>query len=188
MRRKIYTALSIIWLVSLILSLPQYLFTKVSVTTRPDADVISTHGFQSELSEDPFKKCLMSYPFPDMKFYMTFVNFSCQYLIPLLVILYFYGKIIYHLYLNLNIAEFMESTTDLHSSKKTKSHSNYEFSEASASSSNYDKPKKLETIRFSNKSAFTLPNPKAYTRAPSRMQIEGIFLNFFHLFYYNLYF
>ena len=175
MRRKIYTALSIIWLVSLILSLPQFLFTKVSVTTRPDADLISTHDFQSELSEDPFKKCLMSYPLPDMKFYMTFANFSCQYLIPLLVILYFYGKIIYHLYLNLNIAEFMDSTTDLRPPAKPQS--SYDLSAASGSSGDYDRLKRQDEfrLRLSNKaqSAYTLPNVETSVRAPSRMRIEG---------------
>jgi hypothetical protein len=135
MRHKIYTALALIWLFSIILSIPQIAFSKLStrVSASPyDANSIlnsldsgssaesnDTTGFLSDLNQlddqliggdDPFKQCIIEYPYPNMKNYMVLFNFLLQYLIPSIVILYFYGKIIYHLYLNLNIEDLMEAT------------------------------------------------------------------------------
>lgn len=179
-RNKIYTALTIIWIVALVLSLPQFLFTSVSKNTKKlpmikdniskrstetelfydykdDYEGMSEMDFQKELSEDPFKKCLLSYPIPNMKIYMTFVNFSFQYLIPLLVILYFYGKIIYHLYLNLNIAEFKESKLDLNDKTKHTS-SAYDLLVGN------NKPHVLKTVSSTNNIA---------KQCTSRLRIEG---------------
>ena len=157
MRRKIYSALTLIWIIALILSLPQLLFTKVPMSKYKVVDrgllnqtdelgdyeemsfVKEEAGYSGELSEDPFRKCLMSYPIENMKTYMIFVNFSLQYLIPLIVIFYFYGKIIYHLYLNLNIAELMESPS---SHQLTKTHSSSQIQKNNLS---IDEPKLFKT-------------------------------------------
>lgn len=45
-----------------------------------------------DLVDDPFKRCILDYPFKNMKNVMVIVNFSLQFLIPSIVILYFYGK------------------------------------------------------------------------------------------------
>jgi hypothetical protein len=180
-RRKIYMVLTIIWIVALVLSLPQFLFSKVSsryisgekeqlaiksklltdkvnktflkststdsyfnttLTTPPDPPSSTTNtvdlfnddygggsdntleeleNFENlelldrvDFGEDPFKKCILEYPLKDMKNYMILINFSLQYLIPSIVILYFYGKIIYHLYLNLNVEDLMEMPAHNH--------------------------------------------------------------------------
>ena len=128
-KRKIYIVITLIWIIALILSVPQFLFTKVSKQNYKfnlktildfndtletgkisDSDVdlaiLNAPGSDEEMSQDPFKKCLLDY---DAKNYLIIINFLLQYLIPSIIILYFYGKIIYHLYLNLNIEEFMES-------------------------------------------------------------------------------
>ena len=160
MRRKIYSALTLIWIIALILSLPQLLFTKVPMSKYKMADRVGVLAnltdelgdyeemsfvkeeeadYSGELSEDPFRKCLMSYPIENMKTYMIFVNFSLQYLIPLIVIFYFYGKIIYHLYLNLNIAELMESPS---SHQLTKTHSSSQLQKNKLS---IDEPKLSKT-------------------------------------------
>lgn len=115
-RHKIYLVLTLIWIISIILSFPQFMFSKVSSNSVPDMDKSfnKTDYFDNlfkdlvDFGEDPFKKCIIQYPYPNMKNIMVLVNFSLQYLIPSIVILYFYGKIIYHLYLNLNIEELME--------------------------------------------------------------------------------
>ena len=205
MRRKIYSALTVIWIIALTLSLPQFLFTKVSKKAKKskvygnlqvnesklntllglsdydDSVNLMDDEFHDELSEDPFKKCLLSYPINNMKIYMTFINFALQYLIPLLVILYFYGKIIYHLYLNLNIAEFMDTTIEeenrkLHAKKryrnvvqqrklaKKPSISSYDLSEKSRHSSNAHS-------FLTTSSVYSLNESRA--RQPTRMQIEG---------------
>lgn len=44
--------------------------------------------------DDPFKRCILQYPYTIMKNVMVIINFSLQYLIPSIVILYFYGKLI----------------------------------------------------------------------------------------------
>jgi hypothetical protein len=68
--------------------------------------------------EDPLKRCILKYPYKNMKNFMVLINFSLQYLIPSIVILYFYGKIIYHLYLNLNVEELMDSPCKHREKKK----------------------------------------------------------------------
>lgn len=115
-RHKIYLVLTLIWIISIILSFPQFLFSKVSSNSVPglDQSFNKTDYFDIlfkdlvDFGEDPFKKCIIQYPYPNMKNMMVLLNFSLQYLIPSIVILYFYGKIIYHLYLNLNIEDLME--------------------------------------------------------------------------------
>lgn len=159
-RRKIYFVLTMIWIIAMILSIPQFLFSKVSNTNKKifgndhnlshlnttknlfisknmskaldnieEIDSIflrdnyddpnSINGI--EFGEDPFKRCILEYPLKNMKNYMILINFSLQYLIPSIVILYFYGKIIYHLYLNLNVEELMESPV----AKQNSTHSNH---------------------------------------------------------------
>jgi hypothetical protein len=56
-------------------------------------------------------RCILNYPFKTMKHFMYLFNFLLQYLIPSIVILYFYGRIIYHIYLNLNIDNLPKSAT-----------------------------------------------------------------------------
>ena len=150
-RNKIYMVLTLIWIISALLSIPQILFSKVStggnsgssnsttassslsansllfgdssdedsgtnftssITSDFERDMQDTYGSGSGMSgeDDPFKRCIIEYPHPSMKNYMVLSNFSLQYLIPSILILYFYGKIIYHLYLNLNIEDLMEHT------------------------------------------------------------------------------
>ncbi|RNA15662.1 orphan G- coupled receptor 40 [Brachionus plicatilis] len=120
-RHKIYLVLTLIWIIAIVLSFPQFLFSQVS---NKNSVLDIGKGFNktdyfdnlfndltgSDFGEDPFKKCIIQYPHPNMKNIMVLVNFSLQYLIPSIVILYFYGKIIYHLYLNLNVEELMESS------------------------------------------------------------------------------
>ena len=188
MRKKIYLVLTLIWIIALILSLPQFFFSKVSstkITNEKDflvnlnhlnANMRTKDKIESELkvlesltsgeidqepsyknklvnktsdgnyvaidpemddeiallnevnmrggvgvgdfSEDPFKRCILVYPLKNMKTAMILSNFSLQYLIPSIVILYFYGRIIYHLYLNLNVEELMESPQSGEVSKK----------------------------------------------------------------------
>lgn len=43
------------------------------------------------LVDDPFKRCILDYPYKNMKNFMVIINFSLQFLIPSIVILYFYG-------------------------------------------------------------------------------------------------
>jgi hypothetical protein len=141
-RKKIYLSLCLIWIVALVLSLPQFLYSKVSKLTSESeqsladhhdlfSNTTDSHEFEADLNmlnyerasidsfgEDPFKKCILIYPLKNMKHYMVIINFSLQYLIPSCVILYFYGKIIYHLYLNLNVEEFMDSSDE----RKTNNH------------------------------------------------------------------
>ena len=173
-KRKIYSVLTFIWIVALILSLPQFLFSKVSsqrsnqsmtaITSQqhtpqqqqqqqyaasdedddemndllwspPSSDALLLGGggggsggddaspllldddimsFERvDFGEDPFKRCILEYPLKNMKNYMILINFSLQYLIPSVVILYFYGRIIYHLYLNLNVEDFMDDKADV---------------------------------------------------------------------------
>nr|QVK45724.1 G protein-coupled receptor [Proales similis] len=138
-RKKIYRSLALIWLISLVLSVPQFMFSRVSkVHTEHDPLLIdhnlgklasnSSIGIEleaaflesSELNEDPFKKCIVAYPIGSMKIFMVLINFSLQYLIPSIVILYFYGKIIYHLYLNLNVEELMEAPVQRPTRRQTK--------------------------------------------------------------------
>lgn len=45
-----------------------------------------------DLVDDPFKRCILDYPFKNMKNFMVIINFSLQFLIPSIVILYFYGN------------------------------------------------------------------------------------------------
>ena len=190
-RRKIYIVLTIIWIVALVLSLPQFMFAKVSsrymssekeltikskmltgkvtkeilknpfadsyyyfntasastiTTTDQSSSTTTSYGMfnddysgtvdntleelenfenlelldRVDFGEDPFKKCILEYPLKDMKNYMILVNFSLQYLIPSIVILYFYGKIIYHLYLNLNVDDLMEMPIHSHNAGSNK--------------------------------------------------------------------
>ena len=193
MRHKIYTALTVIWIVALVLSLPQFLFTSVSKSKKSpflnkdiakrsldqaelflldkdykeEYESFNEMDFQKEFSEDPFKKCLLSYPIPNMKIYMTFVNFSFQYLIPLIVILYFYGKIIYHLYLNLNIAEFKDSTTDLSSCQPVKDKAKKHTSSLDLTLNN-----KSHTVRASSPNSIANQEVIAKNKN-SKMRIEG---------------
>ena len=97
-RKKIYLVLTMIWIIALILSVPQFFFSKVSrsklkydssstfldqtngtVAIETDVDSIVLNdamGLSQEISEDPFKQCLLSYPIKNMKIYMIFINFS----------------------------------------------------------------------------------------------------------------
>ena len=58
-------------------------------------EALALNGGGSDISEDlvddPFKRCILDYPFKNMKNVMVIVNFSLQFLIPSIVILYFYG-------------------------------------------------------------------------------------------------
>lgn len=201
MRRKIYSALTFIWIIALSLSLPQFLFTKVSKKSKKsklygnlqvnesksnslfglsdydDTDnLLEEFDFHDELSEDPFKKCLLSYPINNMKIYMTFINFALQYLIPLLVILYFYGKIIYHLYLNLNVAEFMDPPIVDNSKKRYRTFAQQRKLGKKPSLSSYDLSEKsrcssIPPISQTTSSVCSLTDSR--TRKPTRMHIEG---------------
>jgi hypothetical protein len=96
-RRKMYLALTIIWLVALTVSVPQYLFTKLKS--------------YSKFGEGIVNQCQHDFPF-NLNRHMLMVNFAAQYLIPSLVILYFNGKIIYHLYSNLDPSNLFETQED----------------------------------------------------------------------------
>ncbi len=100
-KRKIYIALSVIWFIAFTLALPQFMFIKMSDDKRSDDD--AEPNFAVGLT----KRCVQDYPYENMTFYMVFINFSLQYLIPFLIISIFYGRIIYHLYLNLNLDDVM---------------------------------------------------------------------------------
>jgi hypothetical protein len=142
-RHKIYLVLTLIWIISIILSIPQIIYSKVSTTSSSISSLQSSillnsvdsshhlnmsdfflddlesssigNGELGDLGdEDLFNKCILEYPYKNMKTYMVLVNFSLQYLIPSIVILYFYGKIIYHLYLNLNIEDLMDDAQNSH--------------------------------------------------------------------------
>ena len=160
-KRKMYIALAVIWIVAFIISIPQFIFTKIAkidgnianeeeflasasdimVEELLGGDQASnskfnlekfnidyfitpsvTEDFNNGKSEVHFSKfgeglmnrCTMEYPLLNMKFYMVILNFSLQYLLPSLVILFFYGKIIYHLYLNLNIEALFQTTSSDH--------------------------------------------------------------------------
>lgn len=182
-KRKIYIALAVIWFIALIISIPQFIFTKIS---KIEADILNTNDYESlanslmgsstsssinsidqnflnnfhnftdfktkslsgdytdvnisgdegqfddyfirsttpsdeslaeeillmnkkfdvhfsKFGEGLMTRCTLDYPLLNMKSAMVLVNFLLQYLLPSLVIILFYGKIIYHLYLNLNI-------------------------------------------------------------------------------------
>ena len=95
-RKKIYCVLTLIWIIALILSVPQFLFSKLNLESSnqteqtnvndtdlataadldADAMVINDALGHDALSEDPFKRCLLSYPYKNMKIYMIFINFS----------------------------------------------------------------------------------------------------------------
>jgi hypothetical protein len=93
-RKKIYCVLTLIWIIALILSVPQFLFSKLNLESSNQLEQINVTNIdlkveldadalllddalsQDSLSEDPFKRCLLSYPYKNMKIYMIFVNFS----------------------------------------------------------------------------------------------------------------
>jgi hypothetical protein len=154
-KRKMYIALAVIWFVAFVISIPQFIFTKIAkidgklendekffaaaaaeelfdsnnkfnldtfnfdyYMTPSVTDDDSNNGKSdvhfSKFGEGLMNRCTMEYPLINMKFYMVILNFSLQYLLPSLVILFFYGKIIYHLYLNLNIEVLFSSSSDTH--------------------------------------------------------------------------
>ena len=169
-KRKIYIALAVIWFVAFIISIPQFIFTKIAkidTNIENEQDFLETankglltgldnilqaiddkdKNFNSDyfiklpsvtddfnngkeqhftkFGEGLMNRCTMDYPnvsIPQLKisdvnikFIMVMMNFICQYLLPSLVILFFYGKIIYHLYLNLNIEGLFQNSHDSNS-------------------------------------------------------------------------
>ncbi|CAF0718388.1 unnamed protein product [Brachionus calyciflorus] len=150
-RHKIYLVLTLIWIIAIVLSLPQFLFSKVSNKNSVlDIENNRTDYFDrlfgdNEFGEDPFKRCIIEYPFKNMKNIMVLVNFSLQYLIPSIVILYFYGKIIYHLYLNLNVEELMESPHNYHQHSTNNNETNQAFI---GSAQNFKKVRKRSRMRI----------------------------------------
>jgi hypothetical protein len=229
MRRKIYLVLTLIWIIALILSLPQFLFSKVSSTkiasdrdyinynnkelkSRVEKDLkdlesIKRNEFffktlisetttmryndnnqnESEMKEsagdllllsdvakntDPsdttFKHCILEYPYVNMRYFMVLVNFLLQYMLPSIVILYFYGRIIYHLYLNLNVEELMEAPLppSKHIKPITRSRS------SSETVKNDIKKSQIDAASLSN-TALQEINPPIQ-RKHSRMRIEGL--------------
>ena len=224
MRRKIYLVLTLIWIIALILSLPQFLFSKVSSTkiasdrdyinysnkelknkadkdlkdlelikidlffqatttlatknkiteremTDTDGDLLllSDISRNSDPSDATFKHCILEYPYVNMRYFMILSNFLLQYLIPSIVILYFYGRIIYHLYLNLNVEELMEAP--LPSSKHIKPITR---SRASSESVKNDikKAQNIDSASFSTTALHEKTQP--IQRKHSRMRIEGL--------------
>ena len=224
MRRKIYLVLTLIWIIALILSLPQFLFSKVSSTkiasdrdyinysnkelkNKADKDLIDLELIKIDLffqatttlatknkiteremtdtdgdllllsdiarnsdpSDTTFKHCILEYPYVNMRYFMILSNFLLQYLIPSIVILYFYGRIIYHLYLNLNVEELMEAP--LPSSKHIKPITR---SRASSESVKND-IKKSQNIDSASLSTTALhEKTQPIQRKHSRMRIEGL--------------
>ena len=169
-KRKIYIALTVIWIVAFIISIPQFIFTKIAkidanIASEEDILANANERFADEIDQimqntydekDPdnfnsdyfnikptsitddfnngkdvhfskfgeglMNRCTMDYPdinipnfhfLLNMKFLMLITNFVFQYLLHSLVILFFYGKIIYHLYLNLNIEDLLKNSHDL---------------------------------------------------------------------------
>ena len=223
-KRKIYSVLTFIWIVALILSLPQFLFSKVSSQKSSSSsnqlvvenvqlpDNIRTTGFDDELydeqlhnnhsylkqlssgasmqtsdellllnvddivasseqgdfGEDPFKRCILEYPLKNMKNYMILINFSLQYLIPSVVILYFYGRIIYHLYLNLNIEDLMDLAYE-------KSLRQQQQKDSSARSSNQSRTAARKLLsRTSKASRKQSRKQSSLVRKRSAMRVDGI--------------
>lgn len=180
-RHKIYFVLTLIWIISIFLSFPQFLFSKVSSKNSVldiDKGFNKTDYFDNlfndltgdDFGEDPFKKCIIQYPHPNMKNIMVLVNFSLQYLIPSIAILYFYGKIIYHLYLNLNVEELMEPIESNETRKGKSLLANKSKSELDVSNqcgaSFSPLSKKSTTLDFKQIDAKKTPKK-------SRMRIEG---------------
>lgn len=196
-RQKIYSVLTFIWIIALILSIPQIIFSKVSDDISSsladartlleleleDLDSLSAAGGHNDTNllsdlnkdlnrlsigeDDPFKKCVLEYPYPNMKNYMILVNFLLQYLIPSIVILYFYGKIIYHLYLNLNMDDLMDSAPVSHHAKSTNIQRQYVGSLSPILSSQHAAiNKKKNKFIFKSKTSYDLDSEGGGDKTP----------------------